>query len=86
MASTNPAAFLGLDGELGRLAPGYRADLVAMDESLRRPDPRERIKEPADRYHRWRFRLQLPTEALVEATAFNDRLGRMVSDSGRSPS
>ena len=34
MASTNPAAFLGLDGELGRLAPGYRADLVAMDEDL----------------------------------------------------
>ncbi|MEX1279155.1 MAG: 4-alpha-glucanotransferase [Acidimicrobiia bacterium] len=61
-------------------------DLVAMDESLRRPDPRERINEPADRYHRWRFRLHLTTEALVEATAFNDGLRRMVSESGRSPS
>jgi N-acetylglucosamine-6-phosphate deacetylase len=29
MASRTPAAFLGLDSELGRLAPGYRADLVA---------------------------------------------------------
>jgi N-acetylglucosamine-6-phosphate deacetylase len=29
MASRTPAAFLGLDSELGRIASGYRADLVA---------------------------------------------------------
>jgi N-acetylglucosamine-6-phosphate deacetylase len=29
MASRTPAAFLGLDSELGRIAGGYRADLVA---------------------------------------------------------
>jgi N-acetylglucosamine-6-phosphate deacetylase len=34
MASLNPAAFLRLDHELGRIAPGYRANLVAMDEKL----------------------------------------------------
>jgi N-acetylglucosamine-6-phosphate deacetylase len=28
--STHPAEFLGLDGELGRVAPGWRADLVAI--------------------------------------------------------
>jgi N-acetylglucosamine-6-phosphate deacetylase len=28
-ASANPARFLGLNNELGRLAPGYRADMVA---------------------------------------------------------
>lgn len=34
MASRTPAAFLGLDGELGRVAPGYRADLVALGPGL----------------------------------------------------
>jgi len=31
LASASPAAFLGVDGWLGRLAPGYRADMVALD-------------------------------------------------------
>ena len=35
MASRIPAAFLRLDNELGRIAPGYRADLVLLDEGLR---------------------------------------------------
>ena len=30
-ASAEPASFLGLGGFLGRIAPGYRADLVAFD-------------------------------------------------------
>jgi N-acetylglucosamine-6-phosphate deacetylase len=34
MASLNPAAFLRLDHELGRVAPGYRADLVLLDDDL----------------------------------------------------
>jgi N-acetylglucosamine-6-phosphate deacetylase len=33
-ASTAPAAFLRLDGELGAIAAGYRADLALLDESL----------------------------------------------------
>jgi N-acetylglucosamine-6-phosphate deacetylase len=31
LASTNPAQFIGLGHLIGRLAPGYRADLVALD-------------------------------------------------------
>lgn len=34
MASTNPAAFLGLEHELGRIAPGYRASLTLLDDQL----------------------------------------------------
>jgi N-acetylglucosamine-6-phosphate deacetylase len=34
MASGAPAAYLRLDHELGRIAPGYRADLVLLDDGL----------------------------------------------------
>jgi N-acetylglucosamine-6-phosphate deacetylase len=30
-ASAHPAQFLGLGDRLGRLAPGFRADMVALD-------------------------------------------------------
>jgi N-acetylglucosamine-6-phosphate deacetylase len=36
LASASPAAFLGIDNRLGYLAPGYRADIVALDpETIR---------------------------------------------------
>jgi N-acetylglucosamine-6-phosphate deacetylase len=35
MASQYPAEFLGLGHELGRIAPGYRANLVLMNEELK---------------------------------------------------
>ncbi len=34
MASTVPARVLGLADEKGRIAPGYNADLVALDPDL----------------------------------------------------
>ena len=34
MASTNPARFLGMDDEIGRIGPGYRANLVLADDAL----------------------------------------------------
>jgi len=35
LASTNPAAFLGLDRERGTLAPGFRADWVQLDRDFK---------------------------------------------------
>lgn len=35
MASEYPAEFLGLERELGKIAPGYRADLVLIDDAIR---------------------------------------------------
>ena len=35
MASLTPARFLGLDQRIGRIAPGHRADFVALDQDLR---------------------------------------------------
>jgi len=35
MASEYPAEFLGLGHELGRIAPGYRANLVVLDDEYR---------------------------------------------------
>jgi N-acetylglucosamine-6-phosphate deacetylase len=35
MASEYPAQFLGLGHELGRIAPGYRANLVQMDDEFK---------------------------------------------------
>jgi N-acetylglucosamine-6-phosphate deacetylase len=34
-ASRNPASFLGLDVLLGQFAPGFRADMVALDPDVR---------------------------------------------------
>lgn len=34
MASLHPATFLGLERELGRIEPGYRADLVLVDDDI----------------------------------------------------
>jgi len=34
MASTTPAVFLGLGDKLGRIAPGYRANLVLVDDAI----------------------------------------------------
>ena len=38
LASRHPAQFLGLGETHGRIAPGYRADLVLLDDDLRALD------------------------------------------------
>jgi N-acetylglucosamine-6-phosphate deacetylase len=48
MASLTPATFLRLDRERGRIAPGYRADLVLLDDDLRATATWiEGVEEPA---------------------------------------
>jgi N-acetylglucosamine-6-phosphate deacetylase len=34
MATSTPAHFLRLENKIGRIAPGCRADLVALDQNL----------------------------------------------------
>ena len=51
MASLYPAEFLGLAGETGRIAPGYRADFVLADDQMQVLDTwidgRSELEEPA---------------------------------------
>ncbi len=59
-------------------------DFLAMDESLRHPDPAaERINVPANMPHYWRYRMFLGIEQLAAAGPFNARLLDMVNASGR---
>ena len=59
-------------------------DLLAMDESIRHPDPEaERINEPAIMPHYWRYRMHLGLEQLATADEFNQHLLGMVMAAGR---
>jgi 4-alpha-glucanotransferase len=59
-------------------------DLLAMDESLRHPDPEaERINVPAIMPYHWRYRLHLRIDQLAAATGFSGKLAGMVGSSGR---
>lgn len=59
-------------------------DLLAIDESLRHPDPdAERINVPAIMPFYWRYRMHLGMEELAAADEFNRTLQRMVRGTGR---
>lgn len=60
------------------------ADLLATSERLRHPVPAaERINEPSNPKHYWRYRLHLNLEGLIDQEDFNDQLAGMVESSGR---
>ena len=60
-------------------------DLLGMDEKLRLADPHaERINQPANPNHYWRYRLHVSLEELLEHKDFNEMLRKMISDSGRN--
>ena len=60
-------------------------DWVAMDPQLRRPDRMaERINEPANPHHHWRFRLHFDLHELLKASELNVAVEGMVKDSRRA--
>jgi 4-alpha-glucanotransferase len=59
-------------------------DLLAADDSLRHPDPTvERINVPAIPDHPWRYRMHLPLEKLAAAHDFNEKIARLLQETGR---
>ena len=59
-------------------------DLLAMDETLRHPDPEaERINIPAITPYYWRYRMHLGIEELAGAADFNRGLHRLLETTGR---
>lgn len=59
-------------------------DLLGMSETLRREDPnQERINQPANPKHYWRYRMHISLEDLIKETTFNEELGGYVKASGR---
>ena len=61
-------------------------DWVAIDENLRRKDfMEERVNQPADPNHHWRFRFHLPISELTseKASELNVQIEGLLKDSGR---
>lgn len=59
-------------------------DWLALSGSLRRSDrAAERINEPADPHHHWRYRLHVTLDSLRDAAALNARIAELIRHSGR---
>lgn len=59
-------------------------DLLGMSDSLRRENPHEeRINQPADPKHYWRYRMHLPLEQLLKEKEFTAELKDYIQNSGR---
>ena len=59
-------------------------DLLAMSGELRQQDAGgERINEPSNPRHYWRYRMPLYLEELMTSYAFNEGLSDMLMDSAR---
>lgn len=59
-------------------------DLFGISEALRRVNPEEeRINQPANPKHYWRYRMHIPLEQLIKETAFNEELRDYINHSNR---
>jgi 4-alpha-glucanotransferase len=59
-------------------------DFFGLQWDLRVADPNdEKINEPSNPKHYWRYRMHVSLESLMEHTAFISKLRGMISGSGR---
>ena len=59
-------------------------DMLGMSETLRRQNPNdERINQPANPKHYWRYRMHMTLEELINETEFNTEFKSYVTASGR---
>ena len=60
-------------------------DWVALDAGLRRPDrDAERINQPADPHHHWRYRVHFDLARLREPSELNVTVAGLIKDAGRA--
>jgi 4-alpha-glucanotransferase len=60
-------------------------DLIAMDEKLRLKNPQdERINEPGNNQHYWRYRFHHTVEDLLKFYEFNTKIAEMMQESKRN--
>ena len=61
------------------------SDILGMDEQLQHPNPLvERINEPSNPQHYWRYRMHISMEDLIDNERFGRKLNDMITKSGRS--
>ena len=69
---------------LAGMKPANLQDPFAVNEHLTQPDAgTERINDPANPNHYWRYRMHLTIEALLQSTNFNQKISEMITESGR---
>jgi len=60
-------------------------DIIAIDGKLRWSEiDKERINVPSDEKNKWKYRMILPLEDLINSTDFNEEVSEMINRSGRN--
>jgi 4-alpha-glucanotransferase len=60
-------------------------DWLATSENLRNPDMKaERINDPSNPHHYWRYRMHICLEDMMADAAFNEDVTTMIQSSGRT--
>jgi len=60
-------------------------DLLGMSDKLKREDPyEERINQPADSNHYWKYRMHISLEELIRQREFTKELKQIIIESGRA--